>query len=70
MKAFKAFIKRFEIPQRRIKIKISVNFVSSCGIGGGRVNYFIVSWKRHVPHGDIQFFMFSSVPSNLKIVTS
>ena len=37
-KAFKAFIKPFEAPQRSMKIKIKVNFFSSSGIGTGRVN--------------------------------
>ena len=38
MKAFKEFIKPFEIPQRSVKIKISLNFFSSSKIGTGRVN--------------------------------
>ena len=38
MKAFKAFIKSFEPPQRSVIIKILVNFFSSSGIGAGRVN--------------------------------
>ena len=37
MKAFKAFIKPFEAPQRSAKIKSEVNFFSSSGIGTGRV---------------------------------
>ena len=37
MKAFKAFIKPFEAPQRSAKIKIELNFFSSAGIGTGRV---------------------------------
>ena len=37
MKTFKAFIKPFEAPQRSAKIKISVNFFSSSGIGRVRV---------------------------------
>ena len=40
MKAFKAFIKLFEAPQRSVKIKIKVNFLSSSGIGTKRVNMF------------------------------
>ena len=38
MKAFKAFTKHFEAPQRSVKIKIYVNFFSSFGIGVERVN--------------------------------
>ena len=38
MKAFKAFIKPFEAPQRSVKIKIEVNFFYLSGIGAGRVN--------------------------------
>ena len=38
MKAFKAFIKPCEAPQRSVKIKISVNFFPSSGIRVGRVN--------------------------------
>ena len=38
MKAFKAFIKPFEAPQRSVKIKIQLNFFSSSRIGTGRVN--------------------------------
>ena len=37
MKAFKAFIKPSEAPQRSAKIKIEVVFFSSTGIGTGRV---------------------------------
>ena len=37
MKAFKAFIKSFEAPQRTVIIKISVNFLYSSGIGTGMV---------------------------------
>ena len=37
MKAFKAFIKSFETPQRSVKIKIELNFFSSSGVGAGRV---------------------------------
>ena len=38
MKAFKAFIKPFETPQRSMKIKLCVNFFPSFAIGTGRVN--------------------------------
>ena len=38
MKAFKAFIKSFEAPQRSVKIKIKVNFFCSSRIEAGRVN--------------------------------
>ena len=38
MKAFKAFIKPFEAPQRSVKIKIEVNYFPSSEIGAGRVN--------------------------------
>ena len=44
MKALKAFIKPFEAPQRSVKIKASLNFFSSSGIGKGRVKAFH-SWK-------------------------
>ena len=37
MKAFKAFIRPFEEPQRSAKIKIQLNFFSSSGVGMGRV---------------------------------
>ena len=37
MKAFKAFIRPFEAPQRSTKIKIQLNFFSSSGVGMGRV---------------------------------
>ena len=37
MKAFKAFIKT-EVPQIGVKIRIQLNFLSSSGIGAGRVN--------------------------------
>ena len=37
MKAFKAFTKPFETPQRNMKIKILVNFLSMSWIGTGRV---------------------------------
>ena len=43
MKAFKAFIKPFEAPQRRVKIKIYDNFLSSSGIGTGRVNDEVIT---------------------------
>ena len=33
----KAFIKPFEAPQRRVKIKIELDFFSSSGNGMGRV---------------------------------
>ena len=47
MKAFKAFTKPFEAPQRSVKIKILLNFFSSSGIGTGRVNNgerFLISY--------------------------
>ena len=37
MKAFKAFTKPFEVPQRNVEIKIQVNFLSSSETGMGRV---------------------------------
>ena len=43
MKTFKAFIKPFDAPQRGVKIKIQVNFLSSSGIGTERVKD--VSWN-------------------------
>ena len=47
MKAFKAIIKSFEAPQRSMKIKLCVNFLSSSGIRTGRVkaNIFKKVWK-------------------------
>ena len=36
---FKPFIKPFEAPRRSVKIKIKVKFLSSSGIGVGRVNF-------------------------------
>ena len=36
MKAFKAFIKAFEAPQRSVKIKIYVNFLYLSTIGDGK----------------------------------
>ena len=41
MKALKAFIKPFEAPQRNLKIKISLNFFSSSGIGTWRGKIFL-----------------------------
>ena len=38
LSGLKAFIKPFEAPQRSMKIKYSVDFLSSSGIGPGRVN--------------------------------
>ena len=37
MKAFKAFVKPFEAPQKSVKIRNSRQFLSSSGIGTGRV---------------------------------
>ena len=37
--AFKSFIKPFEAPRRSVKIKIKIKFLSSPGIGVGRVNF-------------------------------
>ena len=39
MKAFKGFIKPFEAPQRSVKIKIHVNFLSLSGIRTTRVKF-------------------------------
>ena len=36
-KAFKAFVKHFEAPQRSVKTKIWANFLSPCEIGTRRV---------------------------------
>ena len=44
MKAVNAFIRSFEALQRSVKIKISVNFLSSCGIETGRVNFQTDQW--------------------------
>ena len=38
MKAFKAFIKPFEAPQRSVEMKNQLNFFSSSGTGARRVN--------------------------------
>ena len=46
MKALKTFIKPFEAPQRRVKIKIQVNFFPFSGIGVGRVNLFDAEKRR------------------------
>ena len=51
MKAFKAFIKPFEAPQRSVKIKIQVKFVSSSGIGTGKVNNMWSVFKRRYSPG-------------------
>ena len=37
MKAFKAFIKSFETPERNVKIKVYVDFLSMFGTEMGRV---------------------------------
>ena len=39
MKAFKACINPFEVPQRSVKINIELNFFSSSGIGTGMFNH-------------------------------
>ena len=68
MKAFKAFIKPFEAPQRIAKIKISPNFLSSSGIGTGRVKILnVVISKREICTGrnlsllEIWYLLISSV---------
>ena len=38
MKALKVFIKLLEAPQRSVKLKIEVYFLSSSGIGTGSIN--------------------------------
>ena len=43
MKAFKAFIKPSEAPQRSVKIKIQLTFFSSSGIGTGKVDMFLTN---------------------------
>ena len=48
MKALKAFIKSFEVPQRSVKIKILVNFFFLSGIGTLRVKAAIKQ-PRHSP---------------------
>ena len=55
MKAFKAFIKPFEAPQRSVKIKIYLNFLSSSGIGTGRVKMMIIyiSFRRYLKKNDL-----------------
>ena len=40
LKAIKAFIKLFEASQRSVEIKIQVNFLSSSGIGKGKVKFY------------------------------
>ena len=42
MKAFKAFIKSFEAPERSMKMKIWINFYSLSGIGTGRVKEDVI----------------------------
>ena len=54
MKAFKAFIKPFEAPQRSVKIKIQVKFVSSSGIETGKVNMWSVFKRRYSPGIQLQ----------------
>ena len=44
MKAFKAFTKPFEAPQRNVKIKIQANFFSLPGIGTERVNVLCLNY--------------------------
>ena len=39
-RSVKAFIKPFETPQRSVKIKIQLNFFPSSGIGTGRANKY------------------------------
>ena len=49
MKAFKVFdteIKPFEAPQGDAKVKIQVSFLSSFGIGPGRVN--LLNFSAHL----------------------
>ena len=48
MKAFKTFIKPFEAPQRSLKTKIQVNFLSLSGIGRERVKLFDVEFTHFV----------------------
>ena len=49
MKAFKAFIKPFEAPQRSVEIKSKVIFFLLSGIGTGRVNlhFFLYEMKQY-----------------------
>ena len=51
MKAFKPFIKLFEAPQRSVKIKIEVNFLSSSWVTTGRFNlmFSLVEFKSALP---------------------
>ena len=57
MKQKKAFIKPFEAPQRSMKIKIQVDFLSLPGIGTGRVN---------TPSTTSGYLVFLSVSFNMK----
>ena len=47
MKAFKVFINAFEAPQRSVKIKNYVNFLSSSGIRTERINSTLISNSMH-----------------------
>ena len=61
MKAFKAFVKPFEAPQRSMKIKISVNFFSLSGIGAERVKMkirYIFSYRKKLFEDGKSFILF------------
>ena len=45
MKALKALVKPLEAPQRSVKIKTQLNFVTPSGIGAGRVKNIL--WEMH-----------------------
>ena len=64
MKAFKAFIKPSEAPQRSVKIKIEVNFLSLSTIGTGRVNSYKMKLKQN-EHNRIYHFINSQKSKNL-----
>ena len=49
MKAFKAFMKPFEAPQRGAKIKIQANFHSSFDIGtAGAKSHYMMTYETHI----------------------
>ena len=50
MKAFKVFIKLFEAPQRRVKTKIQINFLSSSGMRMGRVKMVLFKQFCYLNH--------------------
>ena len=58
MNALKAFIKPFEAPQRSIKIKIYLDFLSLSGIGTGRGN------------GSFMIYQFEKLHNGKEVISS